>query len=204
MQFGDLHFDRAVFGANIANAFDAAQGRDVEHERIGAGGKRDHVFRTGGGNQFARTAEGDLSSVVHDGDALTEALGFVHVMGGEKNGAAGGLELLDQIPKLATGLGIEAGGGLVEKKKVGIANERASKCQALLLASGKIADARILFFLELPEGDGFCGPRSLIKKTAEQPQRFEDSQLFGKLRILQLDAEPLTELLGVGVPMHAE
>ena len=55
-----------------------------------------HVFRAGGGHdQFARTAEGDLFAVIHDGHALAETLGFVHVVRGEKDSAAGELELLD-------------------------------------------------------------------------------------------------------------
>ena len=58
-------------------------------------------------------------------------------------------ELLDQIPKLAAGLGVEAGGRLIEKKKIGIAHERAGQRQTLFLTAGKIADAGILFFLEL-------------------------------------------------------
>ena len=107
------------------------------------------MFRAGGGDQFARAAKSDLFAVVHDGDALAEALGFVHIMRGEKNGAARGFELLDQIPKLAAGLRVEAGGGFIEKKKIGIADECACEREALFLAAGKIADAGILFFFEL-------------------------------------------------------
>ncbi len=204
MQFGDLHFDRAIFRANVADTLDAAQRGEVERVGIGVDGKRDHVFGAGGGDQFAGTAEGDLFAVVQDGDAFAEALGFVHVVRCEKNGAAGGFELLDQIPKLTAGLRVEAGGGLIEKKKIGITDERAGERQTLFLAAGKIANAGILFFLELYEGNGFCRAWSLFKKTAEQAKRFEDGQFFGKLRILQLNAEPLAELLCIGAPAHAE
>ncbi len=114
------------------------------------------------------------------------------------------LELLNQFPKLAAGLRVEASGGLIEKKKIGIADERAGEREALFLAARKIADAGSLFFIELHEGDGFGCVRALIKKTAEQLERFEDSQLFGELRILQLNAEALAELLRVGIPTHAE
>jgi hypothetical protein len=204
MQFSDLHFYRAIFRANAADALDAAKGRNIERVLIRAGGKSDHVFRAGEGNQFARTAKGDLFAVVHDGDALAETFGFVHVVGGEKNGAAGGLELLDQFPKLASGLGVEAGGGLIEKKEIGIANEGAGQREALLLTAGKIANARVLFFFELHERDGFGGARPLVKKAAEQTQRFVNRELFRELRVLQLNAEPLAELLGIRAPMHPE
>ena len=204
MQFGDLHFDGAVFGANVADAFDSAQSGDVDGVGVGAGGECNHVLRAGGGDQFARAAESDLFAVVHNGDALAEALGFVHVVRGEKDGAAGGFELLDQIPKLAASLRVEAGGRFIEKQKIGIANEGASESEALLLAAGKIADAGILFFFELDEGDGFIRAGALLKKATEQTKRFEHGQFFGKLRILQLNAEALAELLGVGLPMHAK
>ena len=113
MQFGDLHFYRAVFGANFADAFDLAQRGNIQHIRFRSRGKRDHVLGAGGGDQFARAAESDLFAVVHDGDALAEPLGFVHVVRGEKDGAARGFELLDQIPKLAAGLRIEASGRFI-------------------------------------------------------------------------------------------
>ena len=167
MQFGDLHFDLAIVRANVADTLDAAQRGDVEGVGMGAGGKRNHVFGTGGGNQFARAAESDLFAVVHDSDALAEALGFVHVVGGEKDGAAGGFELFDQLPKLAAGLRIEASGGFIEKKKIGVTDERAGQRQTLFLATGKIADAGILFFFELHERDGFGGAGALFKKTAK-------------------------------------
>src|SRR5579863_3451243 len=134
MQFGDLHFDSAVFGANVADAFDLAQSGNIDRVCVRTSGERDHVFRASGSDQLARAAESDLFAVVHDGDALAEALGFVHVVRSEKNGAAGRFEMLDQIPKLAAGLRVEAGGGFIEKQKIGIANEGAGKSEALLLA----------------------------------------------------------------------
>src|SRR5580704_3001347 len=204
MQLGDLHFDGTVFGANVADAFDLAQSWDIDRVCVRAGGKRDHVFRASGSDRFARTAESDLFAVVHDGDALAEALGFVHIMRGEKDGAAGGFELLDQIPKLAAGLRVEAGSGFIEKQKIGIANQGAGESEALLLAAGKIADAGILFFFELHERDGFGRARALLKEAAEQAECFEHGQLFRKLRILQLNAKALAKLLGIGLPMHAE
>ena len=102
--------------------------------------------------------------MVHDGDAVAEALGFVHVMRGEQDGAAGRLELLDQFPELAAGLRIEAGGGLIEKQKIGIADEGAGESESLLLAAGKIADAGILFFFELHGRDDFVRAGALPEK----------------------------------------
>ena len=43
----------------------------------------------------ARRALGDDLAVVDDGQAVAEALGFVHVVGGEQHGAAALLELAE-------------------------------------------------------------------------------------------------------------
>ena len=115
-------------------------------------GKFNHVLDADGSDQLARGAEGDYFAVVHDGDAVAEALGFVHVVGRKDDGAAVELELVDQIPKLAAGLRVEAGGGLVEEQKIGIADQGAGQREALLLAAGKGSDAGVLFFVELRPG----------------------------------------------------
>src|ERR1700722_2778275 len=41
-------------------------------------------------------------------------------------------------------------------------------------------------------------------ETSKQPDRFEDGELFGKLRILKLNPEALAECGGIGIPAHAE
>src|ERR1700693_3443866 len=106
--------------------------------------------------------------MIYDGHAVAKAFGFVHIVSSEQDGAARTLEFLDQFPKLAAGLGIQTSGGLIEKKKVGIANQRAGESQALFLAAGEIAHPRFLFFFELHPRDYFGGFRSLPKKTPKQ------------------------------------
>ena len=87
--------------------------------------------------------------MIHDGHAVAKAFGFVHVVGGEQNGAARLFEFLDQFPELAAGLRIQTRGGFVEEKKIGIADQGAGKSQPLFLAAGEIAHARILLFLRV-------------------------------------------------------
>ena len=43
----------------------------------------------------ARRAKSDNLAVIQDGHTVAKALGFVHVMGGEQNGAAGLFKFLD-------------------------------------------------------------------------------------------------------------
>ncbi len=59
------------------------------------GGELDDVLAADGGDESRRSAEGDDAAVVHDGDAVAEALGLVHVVGGEDDGAACLLELVE-------------------------------------------------------------------------------------------------------------
>src|SRR5581483_926973 len=147
---------------------------------------------------------GDGFAVVHDGDAVAEALGFVHVVGGEEDGAAGEFEAFDEVPELAARLRVEAGGGLVEEEEIGIADESAGHGEALFLAAGKLADARILLLFELHESDHLGGRGSFGEEAAEEADGFEDGELVGELGFLQLDAEALAELVRVTAPLQAE
>ena len=204
MELGHLHEHGAIFRSDFTYALDAAQGRHVERLRGAARSELDHLFRAGCSDQFARRAQSDLFAMIHDGHAVAKALGFVHVVCGEQNGAAGLFEFLDQFPELAAGLGIQTRGGLVEKKKVGVADQGAGKSQALFLAAGKIAHARILFFFELHTRDDFGGSRSLPKKAAKQTDCFMHGEFLGELCILQLNTEALAELCGVRIPSQAK
>ena len=149
-------------------------------------------------------AEGDDLAVVHDGDAIAEALGLVHVVRGENDGAAAPLEVVDQVPQMAARLGIEAGGGLVEKEQLGIADQGAGHGQALLLAAGEPADAGVALFFELRGADGFFDRDAAAEEAAKEAQRLFDGELVRELRLLELDADALAELVGAGCPVQAE
>ena len=143
VKLGHLQLQAAVVGPRPAHAFQRFEDRRVE--RGAAGGELHHVVDADRGDQLARRPERDDLSVVHDGHAVGQPLGLVHVMRGEDDGAAGGLELLDELPHLAAGLRIEAGGGLVEEQQVGVADQRAGHREALLLAARKLAHLRARF-----------------------------------------------------------
>ena len=73
-------------------------------------GIADHVVDGSLRQQFAI---GDI------GDLVT-ALGLVHVVGRDQHGEAIGGHLVDLVPELATRLGVDAGGRLVEQQKLRI------------------------------------------------------------------------------------
>src|ERR1019366_1147966 len=81
----------------------------------------DHVMAAEAVDEVAGSAFGNDLAVIDDGEAVAEAFGFVHVVSGEQDGATFLLESADDVPELAAALGIESGGGLVEKKDAWIA-----------------------------------------------------------------------------------
>src|SRR5580658_9541864 len=109
-------------------------------------------------------------------------------MGGEQNSPAVGFELLDQIPELAAGLRVEAGGGFVEEQEFGIAHQGAAEGEPLLLAAGEAAHARVAFFGELGLGNDFLSGGTLIEEAGEEANGFGHGELVGELRFLKLDA----------------
>jgi hypothetical protein len=56
----------------------------------------------------------------------------------------------------------------------------------------------------LHERDDLVRRRAAIEKAAEQPQRLADGQLVRQLRLLQLDAEPLSQRLRIRRPPQPE
>ena len=120
---------------------------------------------------------------------------FVHVVRGEQNRAAVALELPDQVPELAPRLRIEAGGRLVEKEQT--RDRRRARRPARAAASARRRarrPARARFSSSCTRANRLVGRRAMPEEAAEQLERFEDGELVGQLRLLQLNAEPLAQL----------
>jgi hypothetical protein len=92
------------------------------------------------GDQLARRALGDEAPVVHDGEAVAEALGLVHEMRREQHRLALLQQLLQALPDQVARLRVEAGGRLVEEQQVGVVHQRARQRQAPLHAAGERVD----------------------------------------------------------------
>src|SRR6185437_9764010 len=88
------------------------------------------------GYEFRRSSLGDDLSVVNDGQAVAQTLGFFHVVRGQEHGAAALLESANNVPKLAAALGIESSGGLVQKQNLRIAHQGGGYGEPLPLPSG--------------------------------------------------------------------
>ena len=57
--------------------------------------------------------------MVHDGEAVTELVGLLHVVGGEQDGLTVGVEVGEDLPHRDPGLRVQTGGGLVEEQHRG-------------------------------------------------------------------------------------
>ena len=116
-------------------------------------------------------------------------LGFVHVVSGEDDGAAFGLEAANEFPELPPRLRVESGGRFVEEEKFRIADDRARHGKSLLLTAGEFADAGVGFLFERNAGDGLLGRHSFAEEAAEEGDRFEDGHFLREFCFLQRDAE---------------
>src|ERR1035441_2503016 len=204
MQLGHLHLHGAVLRAHIAHALHPPQRLNLQRFGRAARRKLHHVLHADRGDQFARRAQRDHLPMVHDRHAAAELFGLVHVMRGQQNAAALQLESFDQLPKLAAGLRIETGGGLVQEQKVRIAYQRASQRQPLFLPSGEAAHTRVHLLFKLYQRDHLGWRWTVPEETAEQPDGLQHRDLVGKLRLLKLNSQPLPQLRRVRFPAHPQ
>src|SRR5579871_585318 len=116
---------------------------------VAAHGELDHMMSAKPLDQIRGGALGDDLTVVDDGQAVAETLGFIHVMRRQQDRAAVALKGADDVPELATALRIEPGRGLVKKEDLRIANQRSRYGETLALSAGEFAHPGIGFFGEL-------------------------------------------------------
>src|SRR5262249_501428 len=94
--------------------------------------------------QRGRGIERYQVAVVHDGDAVAKAVGFVHVMRGDQDRElAFVLDVGQHLPDGDAGDRIQAGGGLIEKEDAGAVDEAASDFQPAPHAAGERFGLRI-------------------------------------------------------------
>ena len=66
--------------------------------------------------QLGRCVECEDLAVIHDRHTVAQLVGFFHVVGRQHDGLALGVESLEQLPQRQASLGVETGGGFVEKE----------------------------------------------------------------------------------------
>jgi len=167
---------------------------------VGGNGEFDDVFGAQGGDEVGRGAEGDHFAVVDDGDAVAEPGGFLHVVGGEEDRATAGLELLDDLPGLAAGLRVQAGGRLIKEEQFRVADQGAGEREALFLAAGQSADVGGGLADQAHQFQDRVHLESGGVETAEEGGDLPDAELFGEPGFLELDTQSTAQLAFVVPP----
>src|SRR6266849_3920505 len=148
----------------------------------------------------------DEFAVVDVGD-VAAALGFVHVMGGDEKGDAVAGEFEEEIPKLAARDGVDAGGGLVKKKQLGLMQHGAAKRQALLPAAGKLRGEAIEVRTEAIELDDFLHAllQAIGRQAVDTPVElkiFGDGEVVVEAEALRHVADALAHSFGFGTDVQ--
>ena len=86
--------------------------------------------------------EGHEPARVDQRDPVGQALGLLHEVGDEDDRHAAVADVLDELPGVAPGLRVEAGGELVEDRDPRVADERERDREPLLLAARELAELR--------------------------------------------------------------
>jgi hypothetical protein len=156
----------------------------------GAAGTREEVLRGAAGEGLAPL----------EGEDRVEVPRFREVGGGQEEGelGAGRAEPGDEFPELAPGEGIDAGGRLVEKKKVGVVDERTTEADLLLHAPAEVGDGPVAKGGQ-PGGLGERGDAFLPVAGAAPEEPGEEADIFPHAqRVVEVAAESLGE---VGDPL---
>ena len=202
MRLADVQGDHAIFlryglvlPGGFPNCVGSAIGRVVHAEF-------NYVVTAETFNQRSGRTFGDDLTVVDNREAITKALGFIHVVRGQQNGPAGTLELTNDVPKLAAALRIESGGGLIEEKNFRVADERGSYGKALALATGEFSNPGIGLLGELQLIHNFRRSARLTVETGEEFDGFADGEFFRELGFLKRYTEPFAEFERFVIPVR--
>src|SRR5271156_3891425 len=170
--------------------------RRGDFDAIGAGGLHvGQLLKLRGG------AVGDELAVVNVRD-VAAALGFVHVVGGDKKSDAMAGKFEKQIPQLTARDRIDARGRLIEKKQFGFVEHGATKGEPLLPAAGKLRGEAIQVRDETIELDDFVhaalhvlGGKSI--DAAIKSEIFENREIVVKAEFLRHVADAFAHGLGI-------
>ena len=116
---------------------------------------------------------------------------------------------LQPLPQQVTGLGIKAGGRLVEDDQLGIVDQGAGQGQPPGQAAGKFAHLGLSFFLQGKEVQQLLGPlASLPRRNAEiagkDQQVLQQREVRVQGVVLLADADARADLPPVGGDIQAE
>src|SRR6266536_737578 len=78
-----------------------------------------------------------------DHHPVGQVLGLVHVVRGQQDALAEGAQVVDQLPGVAPGRGVEPGGGLVQEDQIRVADDPERQVEPALLPTRERLDSRV-------------------------------------------------------------
>ena len=149
--------------------------------------------------ELARRPGGDDLAAHHHGDAVGERLRLVHEVRRQHDGLAEVAQRADRRPRLAAGVGVEAGGRLVEEQQVGVAHEREREVEAAPLPARQRGDEVVAARVELHELDHLVDPPWPRVPAGVHLEHLADGEVLLQARVLQHDPHALAHrALAVG------
>src|SRR5713101_5798515 len=105
--------------------------------------------------QLLERSHRDNVAFVHNGDVVTQPLGFFHVVGGVKDGDALVAQLFDGIEDVLARLWVNTDGWLVHHQKSGLVDHRYRHIDAPLHTAGEVLDRLFAAIVESNETQHF-------------------------------------------------
>src|SRR5688500_5091933 len=132
------------------------------------------------------------SPPIDDGDAVTEALELIEIMGGDEHGALGRAQPLNQVAKALRPYRIESVRRLVEKQHLLIAKQRLGEPQALQIALGERLE---LLVAVLPDSERIDNRLDGLARDGDRQAREHRETLEGPLEgPLRIERDELRQI----------
>src|SRR5438552_10902251 len=160
---------------------------------------RDHTLDKLGGR-----ARSNLDALIHNHDAVAQALGLIHVVRGHENCPSASLESANDFPDLPAALRVQARCGLIEKKDLRIGHQRRRHSQPLLLSARKFPHPRVGLFHEANLLHHLVGGARVTVEAREEFKCLAYCELLRQPRFLQRYAKQFAEFPLLGAPVPAK
>ena len=133
----------------------------------------------------------DDEPVTQDREPVGEMLRLLHVVGREHHRLAEVAKAADHVPRVASRLRVEPGGGLVEEHEIGVADQPERDVDSALLASGQRADALRAVVAQPDERDRLVDVARLREVVGEHGDGLAHRVHRVELALLEHQPDPL-------------
>src|SRR6266498_3463490 len=120
-----------------------------------------------------------------DHHPVGQVLGLVHVVRGQQDALAEGAQVVDQLPGVAPGRGVEPGGGLVQEDQIRVADDPERQVEPALLPTRERLDSRVALLREAHQVHGLVHVPRGREEAAVEVDQLPDGQVPVQARGLE-------------------